>query len=261
MLRRIWTTSTHGRRCALIGASAAVVCLGGALAACGGGGGDDGYVATGAAGGPPRVSGTAAAPTGEVTLVPLDGPESGDAADSGTGGSGGGGAGSYNSPDSEGSQGPTSAAGTRPEGTDGPAGPPSGTRSPADTPAGSTTTPGGSPGGSGGGPASSAPPPSPAKLAVSDPVRKPTDKRWCEKVTLGLRNSGGTPVRSGTVTFGTHIIGALGIDWATIESSEELPAPIGAGERKEKTWTVCVDAWRVPLSMHIETQDVTVQWK
>ncbi|MFE6940331.1 hypothetical protein [Streptomyces chartreusis] len=264
MLRRIWTTSTHGRRCALIGASAAVVCLGGTLAACGGGGGDDGYVATGAAGGPPRVSGTAAGPTGEVTLVPLDGPESVGASDSGTGGRGSDGAGSGNSPGSEGSQGRASAAVTGPEGTDGPASPPSGTRGPADTPAGSATTPGGSSGGSsgssGGGPASSAPP-SPAKLAVSDPVRKPTDKRWCEKVTLDLRNSGGTAVRSGTVTFGTHIIGALGIDWATIESSEELPAPIGAGERKEKTWTVCVDAWRVPLGMHIETQDVSVQWK
>ncbi|WP_261989632.1 hypothetical protein [Streptomyces sp. uw30] len=96
---------------------------------------------------------------------------------------------------------------------------------------------------------------------MSDPVREPTDKRWCEKVTLGLRNSGGTAVRSGTVTFGTHIIGALGIDWATIESSEELPAPIGAGVRKEKTWTVCVDAWRVPLGMHIETRDVSVRWE
>lgn len=263
MLRRIWTTSTHGRRCALIGASAAVVCLGGTLAACAGGGGGDGYVATGAAGGPPRVSGTAAAPTGEVTLVPLDGPESGDAGDSGTGGIGGGGAGSDNSPGSERSQGPASAAGTGPQGTESPASsasPPSGTRGPADTPAGSAATPGGSSGGSGSGPAPSAPPPSPAKLVLSDPVRKPTDKRWCEKVTLDLRNSGGTAVRSGTVTFGTHIIGALGIDWATIESSEELPAPIGAGERKEKTWTVCVDAWRVPLGMHIETQDVSVRW-
>lgn len=96
---------------------------------------------------------------------------------------------------------------------------------------------------------------------MGDPVREPTDKRWCEKVTLGFRNSGGTAVRSGTVTFGTHVIGALGIDWATVESAEELPAPIGAGERKEKTWTVCVDAWRVPLGMHIETQDVAVQWK
>ncbi|MGF0174863.1 hypothetical protein ACQF36_31530 [Streptomyces sp. Marseille-Q5077] len=96
---------------------------------------------------------------------------------------------------------------------------------------------------------------------MGDPVREPTDKRWCEKVTLDFHNSGGTAVRSGTVTFGTHIIGALGIDWATIESSQELPAPIEAGARKEKSWTVCVEAWRVPLGMHIETQDVSVRWK
>ncbi|WP_306801440.1 hypothetical protein [Streptomyces sp. T12] len=96
---------------------------------------------------------------------------------------------------------------------------------------------------------------------MSAPDREPTDKRWCEKVTLDFHNSGGTAVRSGTVTFGTHVIGALGIDWATVESTEELPAPIGAGARKEKTWTVCVDAWRVPLGMHIETRDVAVRWK
>lgn len=96
---------------------------------------------------------------------------------------------------------------------------------------------------------------------MSDPVREPTDQRWCEKVTLGFHNSGGTAVRSGTVTFGTHVIGALGIDWATVESTEKLPAPIGAGTRKEQTWTVCVDAWRVPLGMHIETRDVTVRWQ
>src|SRR5919109_1631635 len=78
MLRSPWTTWTHGRRCALLGASAAVVvCLGGVLAGCGGDGGGDGYVATGAAGGPPRLSGTAVLPTGEVTLVPLDGPAGG----------------------------------------------------------------------------------------------------------------------------------------------------------------------------------------
>ncbi|WP_308289734.1 hypothetical protein [Streptomyces muensis] len=96
---------------------------------------------------------------------------------------------------------------------------------------------------------------------MSDPVRKPTDQRWCEKVTLGFHNSGGTAVRSGTVTFGTHVIGALGIDWATVESTRKLPTPIGAGARKEQTWTVCVDAWRVPLGMHIETRDVTVRWQ
>ena len=96
---------------------------------------------------------------------------------------------------------------------------------------------------------------------MSAPEREPTDKRWCEKVTLDFHNAGGTAVRSGTVTFGTHIIGALGIDWTTVESTEELPAPIGAGARKGKAWTVCVDAWRVPLGMHIETRDVTVRWK
>lgn len=104
------------------------------------------------------------------------------------------------------------------------------------------------------------PAPAPAALSWSTPTRKPTAHRWCEDVTLSFHNSGGTAVRSGTVTFGTHIIGALGIDWATIDSTEQLPVPIGADARKEKTWTVCVDAWRVPLGMHIETRDVSVEW-
>lgn len=246
MLRSPWTTWTHGRRCALIGASAAVVCLGGVLAACGGGGDDEGYVATGAAGGPPRVSGTAAPPTGDVTLVPLDGP-----AEGGHAGGGDSDGGSSNSPGRYGSQVPTP-----PEGTELPAQQPSDGPGPAATPADSTTLPSSSPA-----PSASSTPPSPGKLTVSDPEQEPTDKRWCEKVTLAFHNSGGTAVRSGTVTFGTHIIGALGIDWATVESTEELPAPIGAGAHKEKTWTVCVDAWRVPLGMHIETRDVSVQWK
>ena len=247
MLRSPWTTWTHGRRCALLGASAAVVCLGGVLAACGGAGGGDGYVATGAAGGPPRVSDTAALPTGEVTLVPLDGP----AGEGGSGGDRGGGAG--NSPGRDGSQVTVTPT---PAGAERSGQPPGGASAPTATPADSAAPPSGSP-------TSSAPvtPDTPAQLTVSDPTRKPTDQRWCEKVTLGFHNSGGTAVRSGTVTFGTHIIGALGIDWATIESTEELPAPIGAGARKEKTWTVCVDAWRVPLGMHIETRDVTVRWE
>jgi hypothetical protein len=80
-------------------------------------------------------------------------------------------------------------------------------------------------------------------------------------VTLDFHNSGGTPVRSGTVTFGTHVIDALGIDWATIESTEELPAPIAPDTRRRKTWTVCVDAWRVPLGMRVETRDVSVRWE
>lgn len=92
-------------------------------------------------------------------------------------------------------------------------------------------------------------------------MRRATDRRWCEDVTLSFRNSGGTEVRSGTVTLGTHIIGALGIDWATVDSAEQLPAPIAANARKDTTWTACVDAWRVPLGMHIETRDVTVEWR
>jgi hypothetical protein len=98
-------------------------------------------------------------------------------------------------------------------------------------------------------------------LAVDGVTRAASDRRWCEKVTVSVGNTGGTAARSGTVTFGTHIIGALGIDWATIRSSESLPAPIAAGARKSGTWTVCVDSWRVPLGMHIETQDVSVQAK
>lgn len=257
MLGRMWTTTTPGRRCALIGASTAVVCLGGVLAACGGGGSGDGYVATGAAGGPPRVSGTAAAPTGEVTLVPLDGPE---------GGSGvGGGGGSGNSRGRGGSQAPASSQGAEREETERPVHPSSGTRGtrgPAVTPSASTAPPSSPPDPSTSAPTASTPATStPAKLTVSDPVREPTDRRWCEKVTLDFHNSGGTAVRSGTVTFGTHVIGALGIDWATVESTRKLPAPIGAGKREERTWTVCVDAWRVPLGMHIETRDVTVRWQ
>ncbi len=79
-------------------------------------------------------------------------------------------------------------------------------------------------------------------------------------MTLAFHNSGGTAVRSGTVTLGTHIIGSLGIDWATIQSTERLPTPIAANTHKNATWTVCVDAWRVPLGMHIETRDVSVEW-
>ncbi|MFI6661899.1 hypothetical protein ACIBL8_41030 [Streptomyces sp. NPDC050523] len=233
------TTWTHGRRGALIGASAAVVCLGAALAACGGGGPGGGYVATGAAGGAPRDSGAVAAPTGGVTLVPLDG---------------------------------------GPEGSDSPAAGGSSSGVPDGLPAGTAPAPAaGTTSADGGGRAKSAPAspasPSPttnpvptatagpADLSWSDPKRKATDRRWCEDVTLTFTNSGGTAVRSGTVTFGTHIIGALGIDWATMTSDVRLPAPIDAGAHRKKTWTVCVDAWRVPLGMHIETRDVTVRWK
>ncbi|MER7838484.1 hypothetical protein ABTY98_21995 [Streptomyces sp. NPDC096040] len=79
-------------------------------------------------------------------------------------------------------------------------------------------------------------------------------------MTVEFRNSGGTAVRSGTITLGTHIIGLLGIDWATISSTESLPVPVAPTSRTSKTWTVCVDDWRVPLGMHIETRVVAVDW-
>jgi hypothetical protein len=235
MLRTTWT---HGRRGALIGASAAVVCLCAALAACGGGGGE-GYVANGPVGGAPQASGTAVTPTGGVTFVPLDGPRQASGAaprdDAGSHPAGSGTSPSASAAERGADASPSGDGAESGRTTPG---------SPAATPTPSRTAPAG-----------------PAVLTWSDPTRAATDKRWCEDVTLDLANSGGAAVRSGTVTFGTHVIGALGVDWGTVESTAGLPVPIGAGVRKEKTWTVCVDAWRVPLGMHIETRDVTVQWK
>ncbi|MET9376313.1 hypothetical protein ABZX98_19515 [Streptomyces sp. NPDC002992] len=78
---------------------------------------------------------------------------------------------------------------------------------------------------------------------------------------MTFRNTGGRAATSGTVTFATHIIGALGVDWATIESTQPLPAPIPAGTAKTRTYTVCVDSWRVPLGMRVDTQKVTATWR
>ncbi|MBG0854060.1 hypothetical protein I2W78_19965 [Streptomyces spinoverrucosus] len=241
MLPRSWT---RGRRRAVIGVSAAVVCAGAALAGYSGGGAGDGYVAVGAGGGPSGR--TAAAPTEGVRLVPLDGPGTTPGAD--------------NTPQDT----PSSAPASRdPE----PA--PGRSSAPAFTSGTSSRTPsadGGSPGHPEAPPPAPSPSPTPtapagpAELSVGAPVREPTDKRWCEKVTVAFHNTGGTAVRSGTVTFGTHVIGALGIDWGTIESAEDLPVPIEAAARTERTWTVCVESWRVPLGMHIETRDVSVEW-
>ncbi|MGP4043507.1 hypothetical protein [Streptomyces sp. 2A115] len=213
-----------------------------ALAACGAGAGEDGYVAVQR---PP--SGGAVAPTGDVELVPLEGlaaPE---------------GPGESRSPGP--TDAPASGSGAPVPGAAAAPGAPGGgrTTSPGEGDSGRTSGSSG-PGAATGSPARPAEP-EPAALSVGDPEREPTDKRWCEKVTVGFRNTGGTAVRSGTVTFGTHIIGALGIDWATVESSEKVPAPIAPGTRREKTWTVCVDAWRVPLGMRIETRDVSVRWE
>ncbi|MEV5170833.1 hypothetical protein AB0L10_07005 [Streptomyces flaveolus] len=108
-------------------------------------------------------------------------------------------------------------------------------------------------------------PATPADLSWGDPATEDTDERWCQKVTVAFRNSGGTAVRSGSVTFGTHVIGALGVDWGTVESTVELPVPVAPGARRSPTWTVCLDAMGVPreraLGMHIETRDVSVRWE
>lgn len=138
------------------------------------------------------------------------------------------------------------------------------------TPGGGSTPGNGSEPGGGGGtttpapsppPGEPAPPPAPATLTLGAPQRAPADKRWCEKVTVEFRNTGGSPARSGTITFATHVIGALGVDWATIRSSQSLPAPIAAGATRSETYTVCVESWRVPLGMRVETQDVSAVWE
>ncbi|MGW7096930.1 hypothetical protein [Streptomyces sp. NPDC054874] len=268
------------RRGTVIVASAAALCLGGGLlAACGSGPGDDGYVAVGAAAdGGDRLSSGDGKPSGKVTLVPLDG---NGGSGSGERGPGGRGPGSPSSaPSSPGASEPgraqDSPGGARtetPGGQEGgsPGGPgakPPGPANPSKPGSGSGTPspPGdGEPGtgtpGTPGTPEPPAPPATPAALTLSAPQREAADKRWCEKVTVEFRNTGGSPARSGTVTFATHIIGALGVDWATITSSQPLPAPIGAGSARSETYTVCVESWRVPLGMRVETQDVSAVWK
>lgn len=249
----------------VLGASTAALCLGGLLAACGSEDGD-GYVATGsAAAGPERAPGKGVAPTGDVELVPLDG-----SSPPGEGGGGGGGKGgspesSESGPDDSSGKSPGSKAGSgSPATSDSSGSPTDGAkigRTESSSGGGSTGRPEGGASASPSAPGGSTAPTGPAKLSVGEPQRKPAADRWCEKVTVSFRNTGGSPVRSGTVTFGTHVIGALGVDWATLESTEKLPAPIDAGETVKKTWPVCVEAWRVPLGMHIETQDVSVDWK
>lgn len=243
---------------------AVALCLGGALTACGGGSGE-GDVALGAAGaGSERAPTAAVPPKGEVSMAPLDGlPRSG----RGEGGTGPG-------------SGPTGGKAERGSGETEPTEKAGDSSPPAQSHTGGT--PGG--GGPGGVPGSPEPTPSrpapgprpapaptpapkpdpgptgPAVIQLGEPVREVLDKRWCERVTVEFRNTGGTAAASGTVTFATHIIGALGIDWATIESRQPLPAPIAPGAVRKQAYTVCVDAWRVPLGMHIETQDVTATW-
>ncbi|MFZ3558767.1 hypothetical protein [Streptomyces sp. BH055] len=258
------------RKLAVGAASVAAVCVSaGAVVALDGGDGPDAYVAVGAAGAAPTQPGERVAPTGKVELVPLDSPEpDAPGAPDATG---------KGSADKAGGTGNDADAGGLPAADDlpdtaapGDSGGSSSGRTPSATekPSGSTSGSGesGSARGSGDtdagqGAAPSPSPSGPAALKVGDPEYKKADKRWCQDVTLALHNSGGSAVRSGTATFETHVMGALGIDWATIDVKKKLPVPIGAGEKKRKTWTVCVDSWRVPLGMRLETKDVDVDWK
>jgi hypothetical protein len=98
-------------------------------------------------------------------------------------------------------------------------------------------------------------------LTVSEPVTADGEQRWCEQVTVTFRNTGGSPATSGTASFATHVIGALGIDWGTVTTTQPLPAPIAAGATRKRTYTVCVESWRVPLGMRVDTREVTASWR
>ncbi|MFJ9343471.1 hypothetical protein ACIRP0_29895 [Streptomyces sp. NPDC101733] len=257
-----------------------------ALTGCGGTG-RDGFVAVGAAApGPERGAGEKVAPQDPVEFqsLPSDAPASssasasassstspgatgppvpggsaqggatttgpgGSAADPGTppdpaapppqggaGGAGGSGGSTGGSGGSGGSGGTSATPG--PTGPTGPAGPKPGTTPPAPPPPAAT----------------------PAALALGTPARAAASERWCERVTVTFTNTGSTAARSGTVSFATHIIGALGVDWATITTTQPLPTPIPGNASRAQTYTVCVESWRVPLGMRVETRKVTATW-
>ncbi|MCK1794762.1 hypothetical protein MTQ01_01720 [Streptomyces sp. XM4193] len=230
--------STAGRR--LGPAAAAALCLG-LLTACGSDSEGGGYVNDGAAGpGSDSASGPQA-PDEDVRLIPLKKePPLTDAPD-GERGEGAAGSGSGEPDDPAG--GPGTAGGS-----DG-AGRPGGGES------------GGSEGDSSGPPSPGETAEGPAKLSVGDHERAPGEERWCERVTFPVHNSGGAAVSSGSVTFTTRIVGLLGGTWGNVDTRQNLRAPIEAGARADQSYTVCVDSWRVPIGMSIETTGVKVDWK
>lgn len=272
------------RRTTAARASAAVLCLGVLLTGCGSAAGQ-GYAAVGAAdpadGHPPA---TPVPPRDGVALTPLDGDDGGHDSGHGSGDSGHGsdagthsgrpgastssrpgsgpgeaagdaatpggpGARTTPSPGKPAGQGGGSAPSTPPATPNSPA-PPHGSRPPSHSPSPEPPSPTMPPG-----------PGAPAGLLIGRPRLADTDVRWCEKVTLEFLNTGDRPVTAGTVTFGTHIIGALGIDWATVTSTHKLPLPLAPDRKKSGSWRVCVDGWRVPAGMHLDTRDVAFSWK
>ncbi|MET9884681.1 hypothetical protein ABZZ20_16365 [Streptomyces sp. NPDC006430] len=231
----------------------AAACLSGC-----GGPAREGYAAAGAvAPGPERRAGDNVAPRDPVEFQRLGTPAQ-------TGGSSASTRTSSGTPDAGTPAGSarSGATSTAPGGS--PPAPGSPGAAPPTTPPGTPGTPStpGTPGTPGAEPGATPPPPAPtpAKLTLSPPTRAPAADRWCERVTVGFTNTGTVTARSGTVTFATHVIGALGIDWATITTTQPLPTPVPGGTTKTQTYTVCVDSWRVPLGMHVETREVTAAW-
>lgn len=251
----------HTRRARLraAGSCAALLLTAFAVGGCAGDGGT-GHVAIGGVGpSPDSTAGSAdTPPDGRVVMVPLDGspPRGAPGTSAPPGTHAGGPPAAGNGPVPPGS-GHSSTSAPPPVSKPGPApskppGHPGSTGSTPGTP-GTPGNPGTPPGGSG-----PTTPPAPAHLVVSVPLRTADADRWCEKVTVTFTNTGGRPVTAGTVTFGTHIIGGLGIDWATIDTAKPVPVPLAGGASRTASWDLCVDAWRVPLGMHIETRDATL---
>ncbi|MCQ4084482.1 hypothetical protein NGB36_28880 [Streptomyces sp. RB6PN25] len=201
-----------------------------------GGGGGGGYLAAGPAG-PPQGAGHVVPPTAKVTMVPL--PQGGSSASPASPAS------SASSSDGSG------ATGSAPGPTPGASVPP-GSLPPDPPGAGvSRTAPATAPSspGSGG---------RPAHLTMSAPQDAATDVPWCQNVTVTFTNTGEVPATSGTVTFATHIIGLLGIDWGTVDTAEKVPVPIAGGVRVTRTWQICLDSWRVPLGTRLDTESAAL---
>ncbi|MEU3059049.1 hypothetical protein [Streptomyces subrutilus] len=267
---------TGPRAAALLALCTAAVAAAG-LTGCGGPP-RDGYVAVGAAApGPERGTGRNVPPGGPVEFQRLGGPDpaagpSASARPAGVGPPDGSAPGPAPGGDSArpgaGAPSNTSARPGAAGGSGTPGGPPS-TGTGGSGTGGSAAGGGSGTGGSGGpgpgtpsGTTPPAPPPpaTPARLTLSPPARSAAADRWCERVTVTFTNTGTTAARSGTVRFATHVIGALGVDWATLTTSRPLPAPLAGGTSKTQAYTVCLESWRVPLGMHVETREATATW-
>ncbi|MEY9965661.1 hypothetical protein ABIA33_003707 [Streptacidiphilus sp. MAP12-16] len=250
-LVRPWGRAAYGVALAVLAAVGVSAC----------GTGHTGYVAVGVGG--PAASVRAVLPTGNVVFVPLGPTPSGSGQPSGnptsstapavtTGGAGGAGSGAVPATGrtaaggtgraSSGGGSPSPGAPSRGQPAPGPSSPVPPAASPTPTP----PTP--------------APPPtlSPASLSASAPSDSAGSQRWCQNVTLTLTNSGGRAADAATVTFSTHVIGALGTDWWTYQTQQPLHAPVPGHASATETWSVCLDSWRVPAGMHLETRSASI---